>query len=534
MSNNVKVYYDNVDVFKGIASTPFISISQDYIDFGNKWNQVTNIILEGQLTGQFVIDKSYISLDKSVRILHERFKNNYQTLSIKENGVDLYTGSNAVINSINIEESSWYGLLPFTVDISVYNENYFQDYYGIVEPEENFAFNEEDGDLLTLIHSISAKGIVGNNKNAIQNAKDWVISRVNNFNQISPILVKNASATQDRQFILYSTQEVIDRFNGTYSVERTYKKSLNLENPENCLLTYNIDLNYNIEDGLVTANINGSLEGNELNILKQEYNKLDLHNLCNKISRDIYDEVLTDRALSQSVEEISEENKLNFSASFNNDTSNEIINNYIIDINEDSLKCIRTASINANISCKYGDIKTKMQKVEQFYRSQFFPKNLVTQEFSKEFNTILNPEPLTESITFDKFNAQINYSAQFTDKKVSYSNDILNLTSNVSYTPSIQIHVANTSAFTPREHNIQNLNCANRSSIEISVTAIAKSDKNISIAETAAINELRRIKSNYLGNANSILIEDKLINRNNNLKTVTITETVTFEGSLVS
>lgn len=531
-NNNVKIFYNNVDVFQGIAPTPFVSISQDYIDYGNKWNQVTNITLEGQLTGQYLGGKSYDLLNDAAQTLHQKFGENYKILSIKENNTDLYVGNNAVINSINIEESSWYGLLPFTIDISVYNENYFQDYYGVVEPEENFAFNEENGDMLNLVHSISAKGIVGNNQNAIQNAKDWVLSRIGNFNQISPILIKNAGATQNRQFILYSTQEVVDRFNGTYSVERTYRKSLNLENPDNCLLTYNIDLNYNVDDGLVTANINGNLEGNNLNTLKIEYNKLNLYDLCNKISKDIYNELLTNRALSQSIEEINEENKLNFSASFNNDTSNEITNNYTIDINEDSLKCIRTASINANISCKYGDIKTKMQKVEQFYRTQFLAKNLVNQEFAKEFNTQLNPEPLTESITFDKFNAQINYSAQFTDKKIAYTNDILNLSSSVNYTPSIKIHVPNTSAFTAREHNVQNLNCSNRSKVEISVTAVAKSDKNISIAESVVASELNRIKSNYI--QGSSLLEDKLVTRNNDLKTVTISESYTFEGGIIS
>ena len=173
-----------------------------------------------------------------------------------------------------------------------------------------------------------------------------------------------------------------------------------------------------------------------------------------------------------------------------------------------------------------------MQKVEQFYRTQFSAKKLVNEEFAKEFNTQLNPEPLTESITFDKFNAQINYSAQFTDKKIAYSNDIINLSSNVSYTPSIKIHVPNTSAFTAREHNIQNLNCANRSRIEISVTAVAKSDKNISIAESAVTSELNRIKSNYI--QDSSLLEDKLVTKNNDLKSVTISETYSFEGSVVS
>lgn len=535
MSNAVKILYNGKDAFSGISPVPFVSISNEFIDFGTKWNQVTNITLEGQLTGRFVGPSSFDLLTDSARKLHENFSENYKTLLITQNGSGLYTGLNVVIDSIDIEQSSWYGLIPYSINLTVFDSGLFQNYYGIVEPEETFSFDEGAGDILNLVHSISAKGIVAKNKNAIQNAKEWVLSKTGNINTISPILVKNKGSIAARPYLLYSTQEVVDRFNGTYSWEGTYKKSLNLENPNNSILNYSVDLNSGIEDGIVTAGINGNLEGNSLSVLRSEFNGLNLYNLCNQISNRIFKESLSSRSVSQSVEEISEENRLNFSSTFNNDYSDQLVNNSTVDINEDSLKCIRTANLNSVITCKYGDIKTKWQKVSGFYENKFFPYAIVSEEFSKEFGSVkLNPTPLTESITFDEFNAQITFNAQYTDKPVVFSDDILNVNSSVTFSPSINIHVPNTSAFTIREHNIQNLRCANRSKIQISVTATAKINKNISSAEGAANSELNRIKSNYTNGKANLLLEDKSFLRNNDIKTVTFNETWSFEDTVVS
>jgi hypothetical protein len=534
-NNNVKIWYNNKDVFNGIAPTPFVSISNDYIDFGNKWNQVTNITLEGQLTGKYLGAPSFNLLNEAAQNLYNNFSENYKSFYITENNSQIYYANNAIINTINIDQSSWYGILPFTVELSVYDNNLFQDYYGVIEPEENFSFEEEEGDILVLKHSVSAKGFNTNNKNAIQNAKEWVLSKKGNINTIFPALIKNTNLVNNRPYLLYSSQEVIDRFNGVYSWEGVYKKSLNLENPNNCLLNYSIDFNSGIEDGILTSTINGNLEGNNLNILKQEYNNLNLYNLCSTVSNQLFKEPLSNKPVSQSVSEINEENKISFASTFNNDYSDEIINNYTVDIKEDILKCLRTVNITAEISCKYGDIETKWQKVEGFYKTQFRPSDIINQEFKKEYpSNNLNPTPLTESISFDQFNAKINYSAEYSDKQVSYSADILNLTANVSYTPSIKIHVPNTSAFTPREHNIQNLQCANRASVQISVVAIAKINKSISIAESAALNELNRIKSNYTSGKPNLLLEDKLVSRNNDIKSVSLSETWTFDGEILS
>jgi hypothetical protein len=531
MSTPVKILYNGNDVFNSLGPTPFVSISQNFIDFGNKWNQVTNINLEGQLlSGSFTDTSAAYNFGKKIETLVQRFSQNYKKIEILENSTKIFEGL-AVVDSISIEENSWYGSVPFNINLSIYEENLFSDYYGIVEPSENFSFTDEEGDLTTLNHSISAKGIVTQNKNAIQNAKEWVISKTGDANKILPILVKN---DKSKSYILLSTKEIVDRFNGTYSWEAEYKKNNNPESPANAFLNYNIDLSSGIEDGLLIAKIDGTLEYNSIDKLREEYNKLSLFNICSDAASKIFKTQLSSRPISQSVQESPGSNQLTFSSTFNNDFLSEIINDYSVNITLDSLKCITTVDFKTTISCKYGDIKTRWDKVKQFYKNNFAAFNLANNEYKKEIsNGTLRQTPLSESIQFDEFNANIQYSAQYTDKRSSFSQDILNVSASVTLTPSVKVHVAKASAFAPREHNIQNLNASNRSILNISVTATAKLDKNISAAESAASSEINRIKSAYLRGGGELL-EDRLISRNGEIKTVTIDETWSFEGSVIS
>jgi hypothetical protein len=530
MSNIVNIYYNNKDVFKDVCPTPFVSISQNFIDFKNKWNQVTELTLDGQITGQYLGTNSFYYLNESVKKLLSGFNENYKTISIFENSNNLLSGL-AIVNSINFEESPWYGILPFSMNLSIYEPSLFTDYYGVVEPEENISFTEEDGDFISLEHSISAKGIVTEN-NAIQNAKNWVTQRTGNFNKVTPFLIKDSPF---KSYILQSTKETIDRFNGSYSWVGQYRKNINPESPSNAFLNYSIDLSSGIEDGFVQVSINGSLEGNPTNLLRNEYNSLNLFNICSRASEDVFKTQISSRPIAQSVEELKGENKLNFSTTFNNDFESEIIQDYSIDINFDVLKCIANVNFNAKISCKYGDISTKWIKVQDFYKNNFFPYNIVKQEYEKEIQTIknLNQTPLTESIKFDQFNASIEYSAQYTDKKISLIDGIINLTSNVELTPSINILVTNASINKSREHNIQDLVCANRTRASLNVTATARLDKDLSIAKQAAIDEINRLKSIYIQNTAKQSLEEKTESANIDIRSWTINESWSFQGGII-
>lgn len=531
MSEIVKIFYNGQDVFSGIAPTPFASFSEEFTDFGTKWNQVTSLNLNGQLTGNIGLF-GYTSLTQASNTLLSRFENNYKTLEIKENNTGIFSGQVAVVNSINIEDSSWQGILPFTIDISIYDSGLFSDFYGIVDPTEDFNFSDQGGDIVSFNHSLSAKGIVTNDKNAIENAKHWVTSRTGDYNKITPILVRQNTGTS---YILESSSETIDRFNGSYSWGASYIKSVNNESPENALLNYSINLDSGVGNNFISASIAGTLEkNNTTGILRAEYNNLDLYKLCNQSAKSVFNTDLSSRVLTESVQESLNVNNLSFSAEFNNDFEPNVINDYTVDISQDVLKCITSVSLESNISAKYGDISGRWVQVQDFYENNFSPYALTNTEYLKEVpGGLLNKNPVSESIEFNPFNAQISYSAQFEDRSRSYNQDILSLTSSVSLKPSVVIHSPKTSLFTARQHNVQNLKVSNRSNLSISVTATAKIDKNISLAEAAANNEINKIRSKYIGTKSKQLMEERTISRNNDIKNVSINETWTYEGDII-
>jgi hypothetical protein len=527
--SNISITYNGHDPFVNLP-TPFISLSQDFIDFGNHWDQITNLTLNGQIieTTNLSEQNYFDSLNSKMLALIDIFSKNYKTLNISAEGNQLIQGL-AVVNSISFEESNWFGALPYSINFSIYEPSLFSENYGVVEPSEEISFTEEDGDIVTLTHSVSAKGIF---PNAIQKAKEWVLSKnTNPQDKIKPILVKDI---ESKSYILQSIEEKIDRFNGTYSWIGNYKKSINNESPDNAFLNYTVDLNYSIEDGLVSTTINGSLEGDLIENLRTEFENLNLFNICSNFASETFDTPIFEDPISTSIVENPGENNLTFSYTFNNDFSPQVIINVTTDVVTDNLACTTNVSVNARIFCKNGDIATRWEKVKEFYESNFDVFSIANSAYSEEIdgNNSLQPNPVTESIKYDEFNAVIEHSAQYTDKRISTSNNILNMSSNVTLTPAIKIYVPNTSAFEARNHNIQNLNTANRTKINISVSVTAKLNQNISDAENVANSELNRIKNNY--NVRNFIIESQETIKNEDIKTVTINQTLSFEGTVIT
>lgn len=531
MANNIKVNYGGVDLFDGVAPTPFIYSNQEFIDYKNKWNQITNLIMEGQLTGKYLGELSHGELITSFKTLLSRLKNNFQELTITEDNQTIFSANKVIFDNIDVPESRWYGVLPFTINFTVYQENLFTNYYGVLDPVNILNFKEEENEILSLTHDISAKGFITNGKTAIQNAKDWVSQRTGSYNNIVPILIQNNQ--NGSNFILESINETIDRFNSEYSWQAVYTKSNSSESPKNCFLNYTLDISSGIDNGYINVDIKGSLEKNSLNILRTEYDSLNLYNLANTAANQSFKVSLNTKPISKSVSESADNNILNFSASFNNDLSPDIIHEYNVDINEDSIKNIATVNLSSKIRAKYGDVSARWTKVQQFYNTNFNPFNIVNTEYKKEIsNKTLFSNKLTESITFDEFNAEINYNASWSDKKQSYSQDVLNLSSTVSYRPSINIYIPQTSIKVAKEHNVQNIKCANRAVLNISVSAASKPNNlfSIDLAKNVVNSELNRIKSAYGQTSRPSLLQERTENINKDLKSFSVNEVWLIEG----
>ena len=535
MNNNIRILYDNIDLFSGIAPTPFISTEQEFINFNTGWNQLTKLSLNGQLTGRFLGQLSYYEITSGFNLLLNRLRNNYRSLVISENSQPLFSGNNVIIDSISTDQSSWYGVLPFTINFEIYETGFFRNFYGVVDPQETIDFSEENGLIVNLTHSVSARGIKTGNLNAIDSAKNWVRSRTGNYNKIFPIIVQTG---QGSDFLLNTIKESIDRFNGVYKYDATYIKSTSSESLKNSILNYTLDLSSGIEDDVITANIQGSLRFNQIsgapNSLRSGFLNYNFYNIANNAIQQTFGTTLNINPISQSVEEQENNNILNFNIIYNNDLTSNVINDYSVTMDIDAVKNITNVNLNSKISAKYGDINTRWNLVKNFYEKNFNPFSLANTEYKKEIsNKNLFPQNLNESISFNEYNAEIDYRATWSDKKNAFSEDVIQLNSSVKYTPSIPIYISNTSSQRARAHNVQNIQSASLSTIEFSISAVAKPNKNITSAIRDVNSELGRLKSIYNINNSSIVI-NRNITKNDLNKTYSITETYSYKGDILT
>lgn len=533
MNNNIQILYNNVDLFSGICPTPFVTTDQEFIDYNTGWNQVTKMRMNGQITGKYLNALSFYQLNSGLNLLLSRLNSNYGTLVIQENGEHLFSGQEVVVDSITTDQDDWYGILPFTINFTIYETGIFRNYFGVIEPEEVFDFSEDNGLIVNLTHKISARGLNTFGNTAIENAKNWVASRTGNFNKIFPIFIQTGIGSD---FLLNSSTESIDRFNGTYSINNQYIKSLSKESIKSGILNYSIDLSSG-EDGFINVNLQGSFRNNEIsgnnqNNLRSGFLNYNFYNIANTTALETFNVILNQEPISQSVTEEQSNNILNFNLSYNNDFISNVRNDYTVDIETDTIKNITNVNLNSRIFAKYGDVVNRWALVQSYYTGSFDAYSLANNEYRKEIkNRILYSTPLTESITLNEYNGEIEYNASWSDKRASFSENVLNMTSSVKYTPSVNIYVQNTSAFLAREHNIQNLNCANLSILDINVSAIAKPNKSINFAIQEVEAEINRIKSNYqLDKSLYKLLQNRNYTVNDTSKSYSVNETWSFEG----
>jgi hypothetical protein len=516
------ITYNGSDLFNGIAPTPFVSTNQDFIDFGDKWNQVTNITLNGFIPACNSYNHAY-ELQSKINSLVSRLSQNYKTLVIGGN-----TYEYAIVESINIENSPFNGILPFTINFQIHESKLYKESWGVVEPTETVVFSDEKGDRSNFTHSISAKGIK-TSSSALDNAKSWVnsrfaeppefltISAVNSRVKVPPIFVKNSNGSN---YILESVSENIDSINGSYGRECKYVKFLNTENPLNAFLSYSVDVKQGDKNDPVTVTVQGSLERNSLTQLRSYYSSLSTYSIASKFASN-----LKSTPVSASTSEFEQDKKLTFSAVYNDDLSPDPIIDETVEVSKDNIKNISTVTVNTKFSSKYGDVGTRWDKVQKAYASYNGFLSAVSAV------STLDPTPTATSITNNENQGEISWSATWTNKKSLYSDRVINISSSVSYTPSVNIHVPNSSAFVPREHNIQNLQCANRSKIEISVSATAKPSKNITDAKSVVNSEISRIKSNFGARD---LLESKSEKTDDLSKSYSRTELWSFEGQVIT
>lgn len=292
--SDVEIKYNDKRVpVSGYGPTPYLSLSDEVINYGNRWGIAQRITLNGFITG---ID--YSALYTAQTGLVDIFSSSYKTLIVYEgpDGATGYAGSNGSAGSagsggssalysgaysfsgcsverIAFDNSPYNKVVPYTVELLSYPSGltgYFSGTYGVLNPKDEIRISEGQDGFGTINHSVAASAFVTTSiDQAINNAKNYVYSRTGISNIVSLPQASGIDTSGVFKPVLVDISENLDRLGLNYSVEETYRFKLftgdseasNDYNFNNYYLTsYSTNLTSGAGEDFVTASIQGEIK----------------------------------------------------------------------------------------------------------------------------------------------------------------------------------------------------------------------------------------------------------------------------------
>ena len=466
--DQVIIKYGGVDVASGICPVPFFFFDDEMISYGPRWGQKMSISLEGQITGKC---NDFDDLIFKQNALIDRFSRDFQSLTIEEGGVEIFRAPYAIIRNVSIPESNYVGILPFSVAIEAFDEQFFSGTYGVLDPVDSFDFSESDDGTLSISHEVSARGF-NTSTQALENAKIWVRNRTGWQGQVMPNFISSCYGIRP---CMESLKENINRFDATYSVNESYV--VDLKSSGSGVLRYTVDVASGLEDGINTVSINGEIKNGcmaaALDVLRARY--LSINHYSNAVG--CYEGIfgvndLNPIPLSSGVTENTKDKIIAFNLEFNNDNGPLVEVDTTTSIVTDPLTNLTTVSLSANLLSRRGTLLERWERVSGYFYNQFDPLAIANQDYllcGGQF--ILSPIPNTERIQLNTFNGQIGAEYSWSDRMTPPSG-LSSLTFSVSITPSLRKYTPRPSLYCNGTYYITDLGYKTREEVAINGSSI--------------------------------------------------------------
>ena len=382
--------------FKGEGFiTPYVSRTQTPIYYGVRSGQITQIDLNGQITGS-----NYDALISAQTKLISGFSKDFQSLSLRDGSalVEGFPISNCIVDNINFSEGQYNQLLDYSITLRAYEASLFSGVSKVLSPVNSFVFSETDEGQRSITHTISAQGINTNASgtiegNALDNAKDFVLSLTGWSNQIMPEMIRKGDFTKYTTInpSLKSQSESVNRMNGTFSVTEDWVFDEN--NSEDAARTVTVDIQSGINTDFVTATVNVNVQGDKRKSITEIRNKVPRNNELYKIAKDNFEAMRADSSRqlnsqpsSVNVDEDAESKTISVSAVFSDNDIHPyaVIGasnapeghphkkqdyayfDYSVDLNRDEISSVTQVSINGTILGIGGDLKNRYAAANQF------------------------------------------------------------------------------------------------------------------------------------------------------------------------
>lgn len=434
MSDIVQILYDGVDAFAP-QPTPLVGLGEQTIYADEIWGRAETLTLEGQITGC-----TYDLIVSGANILLSRFNKSFQSLEIwqTENSVSgkVFQKDLVEISSIQFDQSRWFGALPYTINLTCYPSGLFSGAYGVLNPQDNWTFAEQENEVLDITHTISCQPFNTSSgpSNALTNARDWAFGRTGINNWVSPIMISGVSP---ENFCLLTQTETIDRFNGTYSLTENYTNDLARSGYG--VIRYSTDLTSG--DNLINVTLNGVAQGCNRNItgIRAAFNNLDKVAIATKQYESAFNRTdLNPIPTAQSFNENPFTTEISFSYSFDNSNLPSVWFDYDVSLNVGTNGFI-SANINGTVLARGGDTASKLERAKA-YASTINLYNLVLpfyNSFDASSITPLNSTPVNNSQSNNETDGTVGLAASFNNRVGAVDGILDEFNATINITPSL-------------------------------------------------------------------------------------------------
>lgn len=449
-------------------------------------------------------------------------------LSPNDYGTTLFEKPNIKVESINFPESRYVGAIEYEIELSHFPEDYFTEFYGVIDPIDSWEFIENDDQQLDINHTVSCKGFNTSSfaNNALQNAKNFVFSRTGTSNMIVPHFICKQTFPNFYP-CLDSFSEKIDRIQGSYEVTENYISDIN--GTGYGVLKYSSSVSSGIND-FAQVSIDGEVWGCKnkgFQFTREKYKSFNVVNAAIEAYQDSLGQ--NDLSLIPLVSGVQEDpinKKITFNITFNNDRSPKT--SFDVTTSVSSGDSIISVDVNGNIVGK-GDIKSRYENIESAY-SQFnifgAAQNAYVNFLDGNVIFPLNPQFESSGVTKDKFTPSISFSASFNNKEIPPSG-FNSFEKTISFTPSMRQLKAIPLFDRDGDYDIIDLLFDTRASIAINIDAEANQDIN-SYQASQTLKDAGDFMLQKYGRLEKLKLEDYSIT-SGNLNKYSLNATWTFE-----
>lgn len=500
------IYYDDFPVFSGICPTPIVGRGETFERNGRRWANVETISLEGSLTGCGGLNRM---LQLQSGILNG-FGRNYQKLSIEDNGQQVFLSDIARVESINFEDSNYAYKVPFTINLKCYPSGFFSGVYGVLDPVNQFSFNEQPDQSVNFTHKVSARGFNTDlsNSNALQNAINFCISNSGIDNAVSPNFISNSNFSNS---ILQTTSLSIDRFQGTCSLDESWIYDPVLGG--NGILRYSTDFNSGNIEGVTSASLKGSLQGGEnvsISDLRSRFVTLDIFDLASNEYNNFFTGDLNEVPLQVEISDNANEKTISFTYSFDDDPrpNPSFEDNFSMGLNE--INGVKTANLDVkfkwkgNCKCNNGhgweQIKNAANNFNYFQ---------LASEKNAYYNngTFLKRSPVGSGISENKNNCELTVSMQYEHLDISLipPEPLQDFNYTLNVTPALPKYSAKPTICSGH-YSIYDLNYHNRAQFTIQGDALIKSCGNLLSGESVTKCMVEQLASKYVSGEDIVIV----------------------------